>query len=86
MKCCTAEGDRCNIPFQVAEVDQPLLSVAHLTGAGNRVVLGHASGRVVNLKTGRTIALERRGGVYIMRMYIANGAAPAPAPFRRQGA
>jgi hypothetical protein len=84
VKFCTAEGDKCNIPFQVAEVDQPLLSVAHLTGAGNRVELGHASGRVINLKTGRTIALERRGGVYIMRMYIADGV--APAPFHRQGA
>ncbi len=84
VKFCTAEGDTCNIPFQVAEVDQPLLSVAHLTGAGNRVELGHASGRVVNLKTGRTIALERRGGVYIMRMYLADGV--APAPFGRQGA
>ncbi len=80
----TAEGDMCNIPFQVAEVEQPLLSVAHLTGAGNRVELGHANGRVVNLKTGRSIALERRGGVYIMRMYLAD--AVAPAPFRRQGA
>jgi hypothetical protein len=78
----TAEGDRCAIPFQVAAVDQPLLSVAHLAAAGNRVELGHESGRVVNLATGKTIALERRGGVYIMRMYLADGA--LPAPFRRQ--
>mgnify|MGYP002176398871 CR=1 FL=1 len=84
VKFSTAEGDTCNIPFQVAEVDQPLLSVAHLTGAGNRVELGHASGRVVNLKTGRTIALERRGGVYIMKMFLADPV--APAPFGRQGA
>ena len=84
-KLATAAGDRCSIPFQVAEVEQPLLSVAHLTSAGNRVELGHASGRVVNLTTGRAIALERRGGVYIMRMYV-QGLAPAPAPFRRQGA
>ncbi len=85
VKFATAAGDRCSIPFQVAEVEQPLLSVAHLTSAGNRVELGHASGRVVNLTTGRAIALERRGGVYIMRMYV-QGLAPAPAPFRRQGA
>jgi hypothetical protein len=82
VRFCTAEGDRCAIPFQVAEVDQPLLSVAHLTSAGNRVELGHASGRIVNLATGRAIALERRGGVYIMRMHVADGV--APAPFRRQ--
>ncbi len=83
---CTGEGDGCAIPFKGVEVDQPLLSVAHLTAAGCRVELGHASGRVVNIATGRAIALERRGGVYIMRMYVAEGAAPAPAPFRRQGA
>jgi hypothetical protein len=66
----------------VAAVEQPLLSVAHLAAAGNRVELGHDSGRVVSLATGRTIALERRGGVYVMRMYIADGV--PPAPFRRQ--
>ncbi len=82
VKFSTTEGDRCHIPFQVAEVDQPLLSVAHLAAAGNRVELSHTSGRVVNVATGRSIALERRGGVYIMRMYIADGG--SPAPFRRQ--
>jgi hypothetical protein len=84
VKFATAAGDRCTIPFQVAEVEQPLLSVAHLASAGNRVELGNSSGRVVNTTTGRVIALERRGGVYIMKMHIADGA--APAPFRRQGA
>jgi hypothetical protein len=86
VKFATAAGDRCSIPFQVAGVEQPLLSVAHLTSAGNRVELGHDSGRVVNLTTGRAIALERRGGVYIMRMFVSDGVAPAPAPFCRQGA
>ena len=84
VKFATAAGDRCSIPFQVAEVEQPLLSVAHLTSAGNLVQLGHTDGTVVNLTTGRTIALERRGGVYIMKMFIADSA--APLPFRRQGA
>jgi hypothetical protein len=84
VKFATATGDRCTIPFQVAEVEQPLLSVAHLASAGNRVELGNSSGRVVNTTTGRAIALERRGGVYIMKMHIADGV--APAPFRRQGA
>jgi hypothetical protein len=48
------------------------------------VELGHTDGRIVNTTTGKTIALERRGGVYILRMFIANAA--APLPFRRQGA
>ncbi len=84
VRFATAEGDKCTIPFQVAEVDQPLLSVAHLTAAGNRVELGHTDGRVVNTTTGRSIALERRGGVYIMKMFLADPV--LPAPFRRQGA
>jgi hypothetical protein len=80
----TAEGHKCKIPFQVAEVEQPLLSVAHLTSAGNLVELGHAAGLVKNIATGRTIALERRGGVYILKMFIPDPA--AALPFRRQGA
>jgi hypothetical protein len=80
----TTEGHRCRIPFQVADVEQPLLSVAHLTSAGNKVELGHTDGRVINTTTGRSIALERRGGVYILKMYIADAA--APMPFQRQGA
>jgi len=78
----TVEGHRCSIPFQVAEVEQPLLSVAHLTSAGNLVELGEKEGRVKNIATGRTIALERRGGVYILKMLIPEHA----APFGRQGA
>jgi hypothetical protein len=84
VKFATTEGDKCSIPFQVAEVEQPLLSVAHLTLAGNRVELGATGGRIVSLTSGRAIGLERRGGVYILKMYLADGA--APAPFRRQGA
>jgi hypothetical protein len=80
----TGEGHKCLIPFQVAEVEQPLLSVAHLTAAGNICELGHADGRVVNIQTGRSIALQRRGGVYIMKMFLPDAA--AQLPFRRQGA
>ena len=81
----TAEGFRCRLPFQVAEVEQPLLSVSHLTSAGNIVQFGDTDGNIVNRTTGRSIALERRGGVYIMKMWVPDAAA-APLPFRRQGA
>ncbi len=80
----TTEGHRCKIPFQVAEVEQPLMSVAHLTSAGNIVQLGDADGTVTNLDTGRSIGLERRGNIYYMKMFIADAA--AQLPFRRQGA
>jgi uncharacterized protein (DUF1684 family) len=80
----TCEGHKCVIPFQVAEVEQPLLSVAHLTAAGNKVELGASDGRIVNLTTGKAIALEKRGGVYLLKMFVAYG--EAPLPFHRQGA
>jgi hypothetical protein len=80
----TAEGHKCKIPFQIASVEQPLLSVSHLTSAGNMVQLGDAAGKIVNVQTGRSIALERRGGVYIMKMWVPDAA--APLPFGRQGA
>ncbi len=51
-----------------------------MTSAGNLVTLGHADGTVVNVSTGRTIKLERRGGVYIMKMFIADAVAPLPGP------
>ncbi len=78
----TNEGHKCQIPFQVAEVEQPLLSVEHLTAAGNKVELGANDRRIVNFSTGRTIALEKRGGVYLLKMFVGE----APLPFRRQGA
>ena len=84
MPFATAEGPKCRIPLQVAGVEQPLLSVSHLTSAGNMVQLGDAAGKIINVQTGRTIALERRGGVYIMKMWVPD--AVALPPFGRQGA
>ena len=80
----TSEGHQCQIPFQVAEVEQPLLSVAHLAACGNRVELGERDGRIVHIASGRTIALEKRGGVYLLKMFVPY--ASAQLPFGRQGA
>ena len=65
------EGHRCNLPFQVAEVEHALLSVGHLTAAGNRVELHDKGGLITNLASGRTMALVRRGGVYVLRMRVS---------------
>ena len=77
------EGHRCHIPFQVANVEQPLISVAHLASAGNKVELGPKDGRIYNTNTGREMKLEKRGGVYLLKMWVTGDTAP---PFRRQGA
>ena len=77
------EGHRCHIPFQVANVEQPLLSVAHLASAGNQVELGPTGGRIYNVRTGREMKLVKRGGVHLLKMWVAGEPA---RPFRRQGA
>ena len=78
----TAEGHQCAMPFQVAEVERPLISVAQLTSAGNRVVLNDTGGQIVNATTGKTIELVRRGGVYLLLMNMGTGVASG---FPRQG-
>ena len=78
----TAGVHKCLMPFQVAEVERPLISVAQLTSAGNRVVLNDTGGQIVNAKTGKTIELVRRGGVYLLLMSIGVGVA---SDFPRQG-
>jgi hypothetical protein len=78
----TSEGHCCNMPFQVAEVERPLISLAQLTSAGHRVVLGDAGGQIVHEKSGRTIELVRRGGVYLLLMNLGIGVASG---FPRQG-
>ena len=70
------------MPFQVAEVERPLISVAQFTSAGNRVVLGDAGGQIVHVESGRTIDLIRRGGVYLLLMNMGIGVASG---FPRQG-
>jgi hypothetical protein len=77
----TTEGHKCGIALQVARVEHPLISVAHLAAAGNTVELAEEGGRIVNKTTGREIRLLRRGGVYILRMQV-----PRASPFARPGA
>ena len=76
----TAEGHKCGIAFQVAKVEHPLISVAHLAASGNTVELTESGGQIVNKATGRAIRLLRRGGVFILQMRV-----PRAASFTRPG-
>ena len=78
----SAEGHKCAMPFQVAGVERPLISVAQLTSAGNSFVLSDTGGQIVHAATGRTIELVRRGGVYLLLMNMGIGVASG---FPRQG-
>ena len=65
-------GHNCGIPFQVAEVERPLIAVSQLAAAGNDVILKANGGYVTNIKSGKSIKLLRKGGVYILRMWVAD--------------
>ena len=67
----STEGHKCSFPFQVAEVEHALLSVGHLAEAGNRVELHGKGGRIVNIASGKAMALTRRGGVYVLRLRVS---------------
>ena len=56
----TAEGRRCGLNFQVAEVERPLVSVAKLCDAGNMVVFESSGGRIIG-PAGREVALRDEG-------------------------
>ena len=65
------EGHKCSFPFQVAEVEHALLSVGHLAAAGNKVELHDKGGLITNVASGKTMALTRRGGVYVLRLRVS---------------
>ena len=64
------EGHKCGLTWQIADVERPLIAVSHLSEAGNEVVLKKHGGEVINEKSGKRIKLQRKGGVYIMRMWV----------------
>jgi hypothetical protein len=65
------EGHRCGLTWQIADVERPLVAVSHLSAAGNRVILEKDGGEVVHEETGRKIKLQKKGGVYVMRLWVA---------------
>ena len=71
----TDEGFKCGLTMQVADVERPLIAVSHLSEAGNDVILNKSGGKVVNLKTGKTIAVHRKGNLCVLRMWVKKGPA-----------
>ena len=66
----TDDGQRCGLTMQVADVERPLIAVSHLSEAGNDVTLGKRGGKIVNLKTGKTTNIERKGNLYVLKMLL----------------
>ena len=76
------EGIKCKMVLQIADVDRILLAATELADNGFDVILRKNYGLIKNLKSGKTIQLQRKGGVYIVKMWVKTD---ATAPFQRQG-
>ena len=63
--------------FEVADVKRPLLSVTSITGKGSKVIFDDKGGQVVGPDGSKTIRFHRRGGVYVLDLWVP--------PFQRQG-
>ena len=78
----TVEGHAAEIPFQLANIERPLIAVSALAQAGNVVELRKEGGRITH-HSGKVTRLERRGGTYILPMWVPVEA--ESALFHRQG-
>jgi hypothetical protein len=82
------EGHRCGMTWQIADVERPLIAVSHLSAAGNKVIFTKGGGEIVNIASGRKIKIQRKGGVYVLRMWVPGPTTPSRAtpPFARLAA
>ena len=66
----TDEDHPAGLLFQTAEIERPLISASQLAAAGNQVVFSKRGGEIIHEKTGRRTKLHKRGGIYVLRMWI----------------
>ena len=63
------------IDLQVGEgLTQPLVSVAHLVGAGNVVALDKSGGWIRFIQTSKRVRLPREGNTFYLDMEVAESA------------
>ena len=72
-----AENADIGITFQMADVQQPMLSVTQLGNTGHRTTFGEKGGHIENLVTGKSMQFRRKGGVYLMGVWVKT---PTPTP------
>ena len=60
------------IVFQVADVHKALLSITRIADAGYECHLGARGGRLLDVHTGETIPIARKGNLYVMKASVKN--------------
>ena len=96
LKLITSDGTSASIMFQVANINKPLASVAHLTDLGYCVVFNRHNGKDVSYllhkETNQFLKMKREKGVFVIDAYLHDIIAPETESekvplldFRRQG-
>ena len=62
-------GNKRGMQFQVADVTQPLISVAQMVDAGHVVMFTETGGWIHHLSTGKRIRLPRVGNTFVLDMH-----------------
>ena len=68
----SVEGHSCGTTWQLSDVGRFLFAASELTAAGNDIILRKKDGEIRNQKTGKKIHLQKKGGVYVLKMWVAN--------------
>ena len=76
----TNEGYSAEIPFQLADIERPLIAVSALAKAGNTVELTEDGGTITHRATGKVTGIQRRGGTYVLRMWVPVDDVQGPFP------
>jgi hypothetical protein len=86
-KFTTEEGHKCGLIFQFADIERPLIAVAKVAAGGNVVELGEHGGTITHKKSGQVTKVHRRGGVYVLKMWVMPEPKDTPKHlgFPRQG-
>ena len=66
----TDEGAEKKMALQVRDVNQGLLSVSKVAGAGNRVVFDEQGSYIENKSSGQISWLKERNGMYILSLWV----------------
>ena len=66
----TESKSKCNLAFQCANVDTPVLSTRKLCQSGHEVTYRANGGVIRDLKTGQVTRVVQRGGVYYVRLKV----------------
>ena len=72
----TEEGIEKKLILQVCDVNQGLISASKLAASGNRVILDDDGSFVENKVSGQKTWLEKREGMYILKLWVYRDQVP----------